>query len=56
MNSYNACWVVALWRELLFPWPLLVTTNSTDDTAAPGEAEASVHVQDSRQALYSGLH
>ena len=47
--------MVALWRELLFPWLLLVTPNFTDDTAAPGEAEASVHLQDSRQALYSDL-
>lgn len=45
----DACWTVALQRELLFSWLLPVTINSTDVTAAIGQAEANMHAQDPRQ-------
>jgi len=44
----------AAWTAV-FPW-LLLPTNSTDDIVASREALASVHLQDSRQALYTDLN
>ncbi len=51
-----ACWVVALWLNLLFSSLLLVTSNSMHNTAAHQKQKQPCLFKPLDRALYSDLH